>query len=86
MVIILDGIVYLCSIFNESNTFLMFFFLRIRRPPRSTQSRSSAASDVYKRQGHTVTKEDVQRTLLYAVCCDGLAGEDWLVDGGFTKW
>ena len=25
-------------------------FLRIRRPPRSTQSRSSAASDVYKRQ------------------------------------
>ena len=36
--------------------------------------------------GHTVTKEDVQRTLLYAVCCEGLAGEDWLVDGGFTKW
>ena len=28
------------------------FFLMIRRPPRSTQSRSSAASDVYKRQGH----------------------------------
>ena len=26
------------------------FFLIIRRPPRSTQSRSSAASDVYKRQ------------------------------------
>src|SRR5450756_2992241 len=25
----------------------------IRRPPRSTQSRSSAASDVYKRQGKT---------------------------------
>src|SRR5680860_1817573 len=24
----------------------------IRRPPRSTQSRSSAASDVYKRQGY----------------------------------
>lgn len=36
--------------------------------------------------GRTVTKEDVQRTLLYAVCCEGLAGEDWLVDGGFTKW
>ena len=30
----------------------------IRRPPRSTQSRSSAASDVYKRQGKwTVYKE-----------------------------
>ena len=27
-----------------------FFFVMIRRPPRSTQSRSSAASDVYKRQ------------------------------------
>ena len=26
----------------------------IRRPPRSTQSRSSAASDVYKRQGEIV--------------------------------
>jgi len=36
--------------------------------------------------GRTVTKEDVQRTLLYAACCEGLAGEDWLVDGGFTKW
>src|SRR5428012_16398 len=29
-----------------------FFFLMIRRPQRSTQSRSSAASDVYKRQTH----------------------------------
>ena len=28
------------------------FFLMIRRPPRSTQGRSSAASDVYKRQRH----------------------------------
>src|SRR5665809_15491 len=33
----------------------------IRRPPRSTQSRSSAASDVYKRQTHTVL---VKSTLL----------------------
>ena len=31
--------------------FLLCFFLMKRRPPRSTQSRSSAASDVYKRQG-----------------------------------
>ena len=30
--------------------FVLFFFLMIRRPPISTQSRSSAASDVYKRQ------------------------------------
>ena len=32
--------------------FCFFFFLMDRRPPKSTQSRSSAASDVYKRQGH----------------------------------
>ena len=32
----------------------VFFFLMIGRPPRSTQSRSSAASDVYKRQGPIV--------------------------------
>ena len=30
--------------------FFLFFFVMIRRPPRSTQGRSSAASDVYKRQ------------------------------------
>src|SRR5665254_10538 len=30
--------------------FYFFFFLMIRRPPRSTRVRSSAASDVYKRQ------------------------------------
>src|SRR5678809_1508718 len=37
-----------------------FFFLMIRRPPRSTLDRSSAASDVYKRQaavaGQSVVK------------------------------
>ena len=32
----------------------LFFFLMIRRPPRSTLDRSSAASDVYKRQEYTV--------------------------------
>ena len=31
----------------------------IRRPPRSTQSRSSAASDVYKRQGIDVPDDRV---------------------------
>ena len=30
--------------------FLIIVFLMIRRPPRSTHGRSSAASDVYKRQ------------------------------------
>src|SRR5450756_1731958 len=33
----------------------------IRRPPRSTQSRSSAASDVYKRQGEQLwTRTDLR--------------------------
>ena len=35
--------IFLCFVF-------FFFFLLIRRPPRSTLDRSSAASDVYKRQ------------------------------------
>ena len=36
-----------------------FFFLMIRRPPRSTLDRSSAASDVYKRQGVLVGLRDL---------------------------
>ena len=39
-VIVTPPLVFLCY----------FFFLMIRRPPRSTLDRSSAASDVYKRQ------------------------------------
>src|SRR5665254_20853 len=35
---------------NKSITRYGVFFLMIRRPPRSTRVRSSAASDVYKRQ------------------------------------
>ena len=39
----------------------VFFFLMIRRPPRSTLDRSSAASDVYKRQvyGQTELTKDL---------------------------
>jgi NAD(P)-dependent dehydrogenase (short-subunit alcohol dehydrogenase family) len=33
-----------------------------------------------------VSKRSLQQTLLYACCCEDLAGEDWLVDGGYTKW
>ena len=36
----------------------VFFFLMIRRPPRSTLDRSSAASDVYKRQEYDAAKEE----------------------------
>ena len=43
----------------------MCFFLMIRRPPRSTLDRSSAASDVYKRQvlgrGEAVDDRGAQR-------------------------
>ena len=39
----------------------MFFFLMIRRPPRSTLDRSSAASDVYKRQD--LTSADMLKSL-----------------------
>ena len=43
---------WLLFIVGDSSVALVFvfFFLMIRRPPRSTLDRSSAASDVYKRQ------------------------------------
>ena len=37
----------------------------IRRPPRSTLDRSSAASDVYKRQSMTKTKEFVRSQIAF---------------------
>ena len=44
----------MCHILHVVSLLLLvlvfFFFLMIRRPPRSTLDRSSAASDVYKRQ------------------------------------
>src|SRR5678815_3857302 len=44
----------LCSCYVAT---IYFFFLMIRRPPRSTLDRSSAASDVYKRQVPASSKE-----------------------------
>ena len=41
-----------------------FFFFMIRRPPRSTLDRSSAASDVYKRQELGATPIDAATVLL----------------------
>eukprot|EP01016_Furgasonia_blochmanni_P009863 TRINITY_DN1412_c0_g2_i4.p1 TRINITY_DN1412_c0_g2~~TRINITY_DN1412_c0_g2_i4.p1 ORF type:complete len:328 (-),score=99.24 TRINITY_DN1412_c0_g2_i4:31-1014(-) len=52
---------------------MCFFFLMIRRPPRSTQSRSSAASDVYKRQVSTqstwgiLTINTMNKTALFLI-------------------
>jgi NAD(P)-dependent dehydrogenase (short-subunit alcohol dehydrogenase family) len=34
----------------------------------------------------TISKESLQRTLLYACCCEELAGQDWRVDGGLGSW
>ena len=44
----------------------MFFFLMIRRPPRSTLDRSSAASDVYKRQALSLHGQDTLKTLQHS--------------------
>ena len=41
---------------GNAEVFCHLVFLRIRRPPRSTQSRSSAASDVYKRQTYAAER------------------------------
>eukprot|EP00831_Metopus_contortus_P072375 TRINITY_DN66053_c0_g1_i1.p1 TRINITY_DN66053_c0_g1~~TRINITY_DN66053_c0_g1_i1.p1 ORF type:complete len:216 (-),score=46.88 TRINITY_DN66053_c0_g1_i1:130-777(-) len=41
---------------------VFFFFLMIRRPPRSTQGVSSAASDVYKRQVSTQSTWGADKT------------------------
>ena len=57
-------------------------FLKIRRPPRSTQRRSSAASDVYKGQERRIAAEAAVQVDNVLIRDDGEAGEwqDWLVD------
>ena len=52
--IVATQVLDLCNCNADFLCLFCFFFLMIRRPPRSTQSRSSAASDVYKRQGITL--------------------------------
>src|SRR5450756_3253078 len=55
----------------------LFFFLMIRRPPRSTQSRSSAASDVYKRQIYTFGNEKQKQQYLPRIA----NVDDWWCQG-----
>ena len=43
------------------------FFLMMRRPPRSTLDRSSAASDVYKRQGEGAGEADPEDGVVLGV-------------------
>ena len=45
----------------------------IRRPPRSTRKESSAASDVYKRQGSDIYSEEMD---IYAPCALGATVND----------
>eukprot|EP00831_Metopus_contortus_P033638 TRINITY_DN2693_c0_g1_i5.p2 TRINITY_DN2693_c0_g1~~TRINITY_DN2693_c0_g1_i5.p2 ORF type:complete len:143 (-),score=32.46 TRINITY_DN2693_c0_g1_i5:168-596(-) len=46
---------------------IFFFFLMIRRPPRSTQGVSSAASDVYKRQLYKSLKRAISVRKAYEI-------------------
>jgi len=34
----------------------------------------------------TISKESLQMTLLYAICCPELSGQDWRIDGGLGSW
>ena len=36
--------------------------------------------------GRMISKESLQMSLLYAVCCRDLTGVDWRVDGGLGSW
>ena len=54
----------LVSISETSRICHCVFFLMIRRPPRSTLDRSSAASDVYKRQTLMIGKKLLEEEYL----------------------
>ena len=53
----------------------VFFFVMIRRPPRSTLDRSSAASDVYKRQREIVIDVVAHIAQLTIECGNLLGGQ-----------
>ena len=60
------------DVYVETVTLVSVFFLMIRRPPRSTLDRSSAASDVYKRQPISIELKDfgsMKHTSLPQVRC-----------------
>ena len=59
--------IYTCS--------AVFFFLMIRRPPRSTLDRSSAASDVYKRQAPKLAAAKMKLEDLFSKVKTGEAKE-----------
>ena len=62
----------------------LFFFLMILRPPRSTQSRSSAASDVYKRQEWRNVKAEIKQEVLRMID-QGMDYKDIASELGISK-
>ncbi len=61
----------------------MFIFLMMRRPPRSTPIKSSAASDVYKRQFPLSVGEVIGIPCVAVKCVDirkNTSGEGGLLD------
>ena len=66
---------------------LFLFFLMIRRPPISTQGRSSAASDGYKRQGwqrEQILRQKARECGSFVVYVNGVGGQDELVFDGHS--
>ena len=61
----------------------IFFFLMIRRPPRSTLDRSSAASDVYKRQPIDIVKVFHYNHTKLANQFNIQSREDYIYDNNF---
>ena len=59
---------------------VFFFFLMIRRPPRSTLDRSSAASDVYKRQLKEASKKGSPVILEPIVSVEVVTPEEYMGD------
>src|SRR5450756_1427448 len=60
----------------------------IRRPPRSTQSRSSAASDVYKRQGlglQMFLKTQNSLVVVGSLLIGAILGEWWQIEEGLRS-
>ena len=69
---------------NEYGSQEWFFFLMMRQPPRSTQSRSSAASDVYKRQmTHMGRQYGLPNQIANLIVCLVLVAS---VAAGLTLW
>ena len=58
---------------------LYFFFLMIRRPPRSTLDRSSAASDVYKRQAILGDLLGISPFEHGLIIVEGQRAADWVI-------